>query len=211
MSLDLLLLLLIVYISVLEGNNRLTFAGSDLELKLADLEKSYILSEVSKNRDQRGKCRLTQLEDEMARHKSNVYPDLLRLRDLRRKYTGDKFTRLQGSWCEDVSVCSVMSGPKLYNFKIKIRILFYQKFTFCESLARQGTCGGTNIQVTFNYTMTHFLVITNLQFEKFFSRQTNETTLIRDTGFTKRKLEDVHPSQIAEMSRKCRCVCYVYV
>ena len=54
------------------------------------------------------------------------------------------------------------------------------------------------------YYYTHFLVITNLQFEKFFSRQTNETTLIRDTGFTKRKLDDVHPSQIAEMSRKCR-------
>ena len=35
----------------------------------------------------------------------------------------------------------------------------------------------------------------------------NETALIERTGFASRKLEDVHPNQIAEMARKCRRSC----
>ena len=96
------LLLVLSRISCL-ANNKLSFAGSELELKLADLEKSYIVSEVLQTRDHTAKCRLSQLEEEISRIKKNTYPLHLRLRDLKKKYPGDKFSRLEGSWCEDVS------------------------------------------------------------------------------------------------------------
>ena len=100
------LLLVLVRISCL-ANNKLAFAGSELELRLADLEKSYIVSEVLQSRDHGAKCRLSQLEEEISRHNKNPYPLHLRLRELKEMYPGDKFSRLQGSWCEDVSTSQI--------------------------------------------------------------------------------------------------------
>ena len=54
------------------------------------------------NKEQGANCRLSQLEEEISRSK-NTSPLHLRLRELKEIYPGDKFSRLQGSWCEDVS------------------------------------------------------------------------------------------------------------
>ena len=48
-----------------------------------------------------GQCGLSQLEEEISGHNTN--PLHLRLRDLMVRYPGDMFSRLEGSWCEDVS------------------------------------------------------------------------------------------------------------
>ena len=59
------------------------------------------------NKEQGAKCRLSLLEEEISRHNKNPYPLHLRLRELKEMYPGDKFSRLQGSWCEDVSTSQI--------------------------------------------------------------------------------------------------------
>ena len=80
------------------------FQGSELELKLADLEKSYIVSEVlNDRRPENIKCPLSQLQHDMLNFGGAEYQQLPRLADLKAKYPGEKFSRLKGSWCGNVS------------------------------------------------------------------------------------------------------------
>ena len=76
---------------------------TESELKLADLEKSYIVSEVMQRKDHSAKCRLSELEETMEAYRNQEYPDILRLRDIKKIYPEEKFSRLRGSWCQDVS------------------------------------------------------------------------------------------------------------
>ena len=105
MVLHLLLLLQLLVSLVQTGDSEFYgFRGSELELKLADLETSYIVSEVfTSRRPDNVKCPLSQLQHDMKRYKTAEYQQLPRLAELKARYPGEKFTRLKGSWCENVS------------------------------------------------------------------------------------------------------------
>ena len=98
-----LLLLSLVLLSVSRADDD-GFQGSNLELQLADLEKSYIPSEVFNPPSPHNiKCPLSQLHHDMERFRNAEYPQMPRLADLKIKYPGDRFSRLKGSWCTNVS------------------------------------------------------------------------------------------------------------
>ena len=107
------LLILLVSLAQTSQAEKQGFQGSELELKLADLEKSYIVSEVlTDRRPDNIKCPLSRLQNDMLGFGSGEYEQLPRLADLKAKYPGDKFIRLKGSWCANVSFshCSSQSS-----------------------------------------------------------------------------------------------------
>ena len=93
-----LLLLLLVKLSQAED-------VTVLEMVLADLETGYIPSEVNRKdlKPVNVKCPLSQLHRDMEKFRTAEYQTLPRLADLRVKYPGERFTRLKGSWCDNVS------------------------------------------------------------------------------------------------------------
>ena len=100
------LLLLLVSLAQTSEADYQGFQGSEAELKLADLESSYIVSEVLKSRppeDENLKCPLTKLHQDIEKFSRAEYQHLPRLADIKAKYPGERFSRLKGSWCVNVS------------------------------------------------------------------------------------------------------------
>ena len=97
-------LLLLVSLTQTSEADYQGFKGSELELKLADLEKSYIVSEVLTRRQPDNlKSPLSQLHHDIQRFSRAEYQHLPRLADLKAKYPGERFSRHKGSWCDNVS------------------------------------------------------------------------------------------------------------
>ena len=140
MALHLLLLLV-----SLAQTSEAEYQASELELKLADLESSYIVSEVLKSRPPESenlKCPLTKLHQDIETFSRADYQPLPRLADLKAKYPGERFSRLKGSWCVNVSSRYLIITNHLFIFTI------FQRYPFCEGLAADSSCNGTNIKVT---------------------------------------------------------------
>ena len=97
---------LLLLLASLAQTSEADLQASELELKLADLESSYIVSEVltpGPPGSENLKCPLTKLHQDIETFSRADYQPLPRLADLKAKYPGERFSRLKGSWCVNVS------------------------------------------------------------------------------------------------------------